>query len=129
MEWLLQKVLRLVGTRRLCRQHLSEHAVHHSMHGRQRCGTTKQVNHAQQAKAGSCAGRTNRAREEKNLLVASSDESEARHATSARSCGSAHSCRRTHSFDQGRSDLWSLYHEGSHSRFADVLHHILRGFT
>ena len=120
VEWLLQKVLRLVGTRRLCRQHLSEHAVRRSMHGCQRCGTTKQVNHAQQAKAGSCAGRTNRAREEKNLLVASSDESEARHATSARSCSSAHSCRRTHSFDQGRSDLWSLYHEGSHSRFAGV---------
>ena len=53
--------------------------------------------------------------------MASSDESEARHATSARSCGSAHSCRRTHSFDQGGSDLWSLYHEGSHSRFAGVL--------
>ena len=52
--------------------------------------------------------------------MASSDESEARHATIARSCGSAHSCRRTHSFDQGRSDLWSLYHEGSHSRFAGV---------
>ena len=53
--------------------------------------------------------------------MASSDESEARRATSARSCGSAHSCRRTHSFDRGRSDLWSLYHEGSHSRFAGVL--------
>ena len=121
MEWLLQKVLRLVGTRRLCRQHLSEHAVRHSMHGRQRCGTTKQVNHAQQAKAGSCAGRTKRAREEKNLLVASSDESDAHHATNARSCGSAHSCRWTHCFDQARSNLWSVYHEGSHSRFAGVL--------
>ena len=120
MEWQLQKVLRLVGTRRLCRQHLSEHAARYNTYGRQRCGTTKQVNHAQQAKAGSCAGRTKRAREEKNLLVASSDESEARHATSARSCGSTHSCRRTHSFDQGRSDLWSLYHEGIHSRFAGV---------
>jgi len=52
--------------------------------------------------------------------VASSDESEARHATSARSCGSAHSCRRTHAFEQARSDLWFLYHEGSHSRFAGV---------
>ncbi len=113
-------MLHSVGTRRLCRQHLSEHAARRSTHDCQRCGTTKQVNHAQQAKAGSCAGRTKRAREEKNLLVASSDESEARHATSARSCGSAHSCRRTHAFEQARSDLWFLYHEGSHSRFASV---------
>lgn len=52
--------------------------------------------------------------------MASSDESEARHATSARSCGSAHSCRRTHSFEQARLDLWFLYHKGSHSRFAGV---------
>ena len=120
----LRKVLRSGGTRRLCRQHLSEHAAHRSTHDCQRCGTTKQVNHAQQAKAGSCAGRTNRAREEKNLLVASSDESDAHHATNARSCGSAHSCRQMHCFDQDRSDLWSMYHEGSHSRFASVLHHI-----
>ena len=124
-----QKVLRLVGTRRLCRQHLSEHAARRSTHDCQRCGTTKQVNHAQQAKAGSCAGRTKRAREEKNLLVASSDESEARHATSARSCGSAHSCRWMHSFDQDRSDLWFLYHEGSHSRFAGVLRQPGQGAT
>ena len=122
-------MLRSAGTRWLCKQHLSEHAARRSTHNYQRCGTTKQVTHAQQAKAGSCAGRTKRAREEKNLLVASSDESEARHATSAQSCGSAHSCRRMHSFDQGRSDLWSLYHEGSHSRFAAVLHRIPRGFT
>ena len=56
-----------------------------------------------------------------NTRVASSDDADARHATSARSCGSAHSCRRTHCFDQARSDLWSVYHEGCHSRFAGVL--------
>ena len=56
-----------------------------------------------------------------NTRVASSDDADAHHATNARSCGSPHSCRWTHCFDQARSNLWSVYHEGSHSRFAGVL--------
>ena len=53
--------------------------------------------------------------------MASSDDADAPSATIASSCGSAHSYQRTHCFDQARSDLWSVYHEGSHSRFAGVL--------
>ena len=90
-EWLLKKVLCTAGTRRLCRPYLSDHAACLSIYICQRYGTSKHIIHAQQAKAGSCAGHTKRAKHAENTRVASSDDADARHTTSARSCGSAHS--------------------------------------
>ena len=127
-EWLLKKVLCTAGTRRLCRPYLSDHAACLSIYICQRYGTSKHIIHAQQAKAGSCAGRRKREKEDENTLLADSDDAEARHAASTWSHCSAKSCARHRIIDRGRSDRCSLHHKGSCSRFAGVLHCIPRGF-
>ena len=122
-------MLHSAGTRLLCRPHLSDHATCHSTDSCQRCGTPKDVIHAEQAKAGSCTGCRKREKEDENALLANSEDAEARHTASTQSRCSTNSCKRYQNIDRDRSDRCSLHHGGSCSRFAGVPHHILRGFA